>query len=163
MDAKGKSHIAYQDPHGTLALTESDLLRWLWSQGDVLVSSTRSWEAVVPLVGFNLRNFDLPVLIGRSAVNGITPSRKFNLARFRTDLGVIDWCEILTFWGAFDMTGWSLSQYADFFGLDAKPYGDGAEVPKRWLEGDYDYVTKHLEADLAMLRELHERFAGAFL
>lgn len=139
------------------------LVRGTGNEADMLA---QAWELLKnggEVIGFNLRSFDLPFLLGRSAVNGIRPTRRFQRARFRTDLGIIDWCEILSDWGNFDMTGWSLEQYASFFGLKTTAYGSGAEVPERWAAGDYDYINNHLVADLLMCKELHELFAPAFL
>lgn len=137
-------------------MKEQELLGWFWT----LVSGG---DRFTPVVGFNIRQFDLPYLIGRAAVHGIAPDRKFNLARFRTDLGVIDWLEVLSFWGTFDLTGWTLDNYAKVFALPTQPVGDGKEVPSRWASGDYQYVIDHLAADMGMLKDLHTKFAGTFL
>lgn len=115
------------------------------------------------VAGFNIRSFDLPYLVGRSAVCGVKPSRTFKLAKYRMDLGVIDWLEILSNWELSRTLGWNLGYYANVFGLKHQPLGDGSEVPKRWADGDYDYVIEHLREDLLTTRELHDRFAPAFL
>lgn len=137
-------------------LTETEMLSGVWTY-------LAGHHNTRPVVGFNIRPFDLPYLIGRSAVCGVKPSRKFNLAKFRTDLGVVDWCDLLSNWDPSHLTGWTLDYYAKVFNLENQPWGDGAEISEKWKAGDYDYVLKHLSSDLLTTRELHDRFAPAFL
>jgi hypothetical protein len=111
-----------------------------------------------PVVGFNIRSFDLWFLRWRSRVCGVNPTRKFNRARFREDLGIIDWAEILADWDPNRMAGWKLEDYARYYNFKHQPVGSGSEVPARWLRGDYQYVADHLRADVLMCRELHEMF-----
>ena len=136
---------------------EAALLSEVW---DWMFIRRRELEVVA---GFNIRSFDIPYLIGRSAVCGVKPSRTFKLAKFRTDLGVVDWCDILSNWDPSHLIGWTLDYYANVFGLENQPLGDSSKVPKRWVDGDYDYVIEHLREDLLTTRELHDRFAPAFL
>jgi hypothetical protein len=130
-----------QDP-----LTEPQLIEWTWER----IGRSR-------VVGFGVRFFDLPFLLRRSTLYGITPPREFGLAKYRSPAtaDVIDWCEWLSNWGEFGITGWSLSTYAELYRLPTEPYGDGAGVSEHWLKGDYEYVIKHLESDLLMIRDLH--------
>lgn len=134
---------------------------------DTLIGLVWSWlSSNQPVIGFNLRSFDIPFLIGRSAVNGLTPPRRFNLARYRFadhPAVPVDWCDILSFHGSFDYTGWRLEDYARHFNLKHRPIGDGSEIPRKWAEGDRKYVHEHNEADLKTIAELHERFAPYFL
>lgn len=134
--------------------TEEELVEQLWGQMD---------DEMADVVGFGARRFDLPWLIGRSAAAGIAPTRRFNLARYRTDAGVVDWEDVLSFHGSFETTGWSLAQYAQFFELAHRPIGDGSQVPEKWAAGDADWVVRHLASDLLTLLALHERFAAHFL
>lgn len=133
--------------------TEAALLERFWGK--------HKWNETV--VGFNIRQFDLPFLIGRSAACGVRPTRRFNLARYRRDLGVIDLMEMLSFDGAFDLTGWSLANYCEYFGLESKPYGEGKDVAEWYANGQWDEIARHLEADVLMTRDLFNFAQGAFL
>lgn len=125
-----------------------------------------AWEALARLggsmVGFNIRNFDLPWLWGRTGALGLQASRGIDARKYGGG-EVIDWADILTSYGAFSMSGWSLARYAEWFGLSAKPCGTGADVAQWYAEGLKGKVAEHLAADLAMTWELHHRFAPSFL
>jgi len=131
--------------------TEVELLQALW-QG--------RWDTIA-VVGFNVRRFDIPFVIGRSVACGVKAPR-FNLARFRRDLGVIDLMEVLSFDGEFDLTGWSLSYYCEYFGLATEPYGTGEDVAEWYKNGEWGEIRKHLEADVLMTRDLYQFCATAF-
>jgi len=105
--------------------------------------------------------FDIPFLIGRSAATGVK-APKFNLARFRRDLGIIDLMEVLSFDGEFDLTGWSLGYYCEYFGLPTEPYGSGEDVAEWHKNGEWGEIKKHLEADVLMTRDLYQFCATAF-
>lgn len=127
---------------------------------------SRAWDIISahpgPIVGFNVRDFDLWFLLGRSGVNGITPTRRVSLAKYRTD-EVVDWMEVLANWNPDRERGWTLDYYAEFFGLPHRPVGDSALVPA-WVEaGEWDKVLAHLLADLHTIDDLHRVFAPAFL
>lgn len=112
--------------------------------------------------GFNIRNFDLPWLLGRSAARGVPPTRRFNPSRY-SNSDVVDWAELLAWQGAFPTKGWALEQYAEWFKLPHRPWGSGAEVPRLWFEGDLTSVATHLMFDLLTTLDLHLRFAPAYL
>ena len=127
---------------------EATLLRTLWRWlGD---------QDVTRLVGFSHRGFDLPVIFERSVRLHVRATRTWNRARFRSDLGILDWQEVLCDHGNLSMLGWSLSYYVADYGLDyIEPFGEGKDLPAKWEEGDIAWCVKHLAADLAMTRALH--------
>lgn len=137
--------------HTTEKQTEVQVLEQTWRG---------KWETI-NAIGFGVRRFDLPFLIGRSAAVGVRAPR-FKLNRFRRDLGVIDLQEVLSFDAEFDLTGWSLGYYCEYFGLDTEPYGAGEDVAEWYAKGEWKNIEKHLEADILMTRDLYNFCATAF-
>jgi hypothetical protein len=114
------------------------------------------------LSGFAVRTFDLPWLLGRTAALDLLPSRRFVNNRYMPG-EVVDWADVLAWYDAFPRKGWTLAQYAEWFDLPHRPWGEGKDVPA-WLEaGDHYSVVKHLAFDLLTTHALHERFAPVYL
>jgi len=127
---------------------ESKLLDAVW---DILAATDS-------VVGFAIRDFDWPWLLGRSAVWGVTPSLVLRGGRYgRTDL--IDWADILTWYGAFARKGWTLGDYARQFALPYQPWGDGVGAVEAWEEGRVEDLMRHCVMDGLTTLALHERFA----
>lgn len=133
--------------------SETGLLSWAW---EVIGGPAHKVE---PLVGFGLWDFDLPWLLGRSAIVGTEPSRHFPLHKRYPDDAVVDWADRLSFHGAFSRDGWTLARYADLFDLKPKPFGEGSEFPDRFARGDYGWCIRHLVHDLVCTLDLDRRFA----
>lgn len=125
---------------------------------------TNAWKALAdfsgPLVGFNIKGFDIPWLVGRSLVLGITPSRYLsNIPPWKTE-SVLDLMDLLN--GKDRVSGRGLEDYAKLLQLPHQPIGSGADVAG-WLEkGQMDKVTEHLEADLWTTWDLYQRCRKAF-
>lgn len=131
---------------------EAPLLHWMWGKID-------TYNRSAPVIGFNIRNFDLPWLFGRSATLGIRPSRKWSESRYSSKV-IVDWCDILSNYGSMRFAGWTLGRYNEHFKLGADMYGEGAEVAG-WVEqGEWHHVERHLLGDLDATARLHHRFAG---
>lgn len=113
------------------------------------------------LAGFCIRSFDLPYLLGRSALLGVTVPRQWNCSRY-DHRDVIDLADILSNYGSFSTAGWSLDRYREAFRLKAQSFGSGSEVYGWHMNGDWESIRKHLQADLAMTNELFQRVAVAY-
>lgn len=129
---------------------------------------TRLWEAIGGLenpqvVGFNILNFDLPWLLGRSAVRRVAPSRILRVNKWTPAAGdVVDWADILCGHGAFATKGWTLAKYAETFGLPATR-GEGKDVPRWMREGRTADIQDHLRADLDTTYAMDRLFRPVFL
>ena len=125
---------------------------------DLLVSWWQLLDDNVHLqvVGFGLKGFDWPWLLGRSAVLGVKPSRLLNTARY-TSHDMIDWQDVLSNYGGFSLTGWNLAAYADLFQLDHRPKGTGADIAGWVAEGNHAAVADHCLADIQTTWDLDQR------
>jgi len=121
---------------------EADALRWLWSR-------VVDGGAVMPLVGFKSRTYDLPVLLARSMVLGV-PAPAINLDRYRSPH--IDLLERLTWQGAIPAR--SLKWFARRFGIPVEDETSGADVARLVADGQYEAVADHCRSDLRITRAL---------
>ena len=132
-------------------LTEMELLRAFWA-GLEKANCTR-------IIGYNSRGYDGPVLMMRSAVNGIAVGR--NLCPYRYDLAeCCDLMDALTFWGATRST-YSLAYWCERFGIESpKAEGvSGSDVAQLFRAGEYDKIGKYVLRDVRATAQLYERLA----
>lgn len=107
---------------------------------------------VQPLVGFNHRQYDLPVILARAMLLGVDfPA--LNLDRYRTPH--VDLMDKLTWYGAVPPR--SLHWYARRFGLPVDDTVKGADVAGLVAEGRWEDVAAHCLSDVRLTRALAER------
>lgn len=126
---------------------EASVLRELWSR--VLDSTTGH---VMPLVTFNGRRFDLPLLMVRSTLLGVEHPT-LNLDRYRSPHP--DMLELLTYNGVLDYR--SLTFFAKRFGLDTSDAFSGKEVAGLYEDQNWDAIKAHCVSDVRLTRQLAER------
>ena len=107
---------------------------------------------VTPLVTFNGLRYDLPVLLARSRLLGVS-APDLNLDRYRSPHP--DLMQLLSFRGAIEFR--SLKFFARRFGLDASDAFSGREIAQLYSAGDWDSIRKHVESDVTLTRQLGER------
>lgn len=126
---------------------ERDVLGEFWG---------RVWDrrtnVVLPLVTFNGRAFDLPVLMVRSRLLGVRYP-VLNIDRFRSPHP--DLLRILTFDGVLDYR--SLTWFAKRFGLPTDDAFSGREIAQLHEDGNWDAIRMHCESDVMLTRMLAER------
>lgn len=144
-------------------------------RGDVLTANRQPefvmlqelWRAVSAapaILGFNILEFDLPVLIRRSQYLGLQPpAAAINLDRYRTPH--VDLMQRLSFNGKLTMR--SLDFYCKRFGIEVADPHSGKDVEALVAAGDWSAVAAHCRADLVKTRALAERLGilsavGAF-
>lgn len=120
---------------------EADLLELVWQH----IRQRR-------IVGFNVLGFDLPVLIRRSQLLGITVPH-VNLDRYRTPH--VDLMERLTFNGK--LTTRSLAFYCRRFGISCDDTVNGSDIARLVAEGDWSAVEGHVRADVIKTAALAKR------
>ena len=134
-----------------LCQTDADeraALRWCW---DVVVREDDT-RFVRPIVGFNSRTFDLPVLMARSLLLGVDYPT-LNLDRYRSPH--IDLMDRLTWYGA--VPARSLKWFARRFGIVVDDAVSGADVASLAAAGDWQAIVNHCLSDLRLTQGLAER------
>ncbi|MFH1286743.1 MAG: ribonuclease H-like domain-containing protein [Candidatus Magasanikbacteria bacterium] len=121
---------------------ESDVLERFW---EVMKTASQ-------FVTFNGRSFDCPVLLLRSGMLGVRPSKNLVPYRYSTDVHV-DLLEQLTFYGA--SRKFNLDMYCKSFGIKS-PKTDvcGHDVKPLFGQGKYTDIAEYCAGDLFATREL---------
>lgn len=140
-----------------VALADQDERKLLESFWELLAGTTDQ------IVGFNIRNFDWPYLVGRSAMQSVKASRVVSASRYGFNNAILDWADVLSNYGAADMKGWTLEAYAVAFDLPHRPIGTGADVWPAWQAGEIGKIRDHCVADLAVTLDLDARCRPSFL
>jgi 3'-5' exonuclease len=140
---------------GTLASTESDLLRGFWTLIDREKPRVVTW---------NGRTFDLPVLVQRAFIHGI-PMRywhqagdRWNSYRYRYSP---DWsCDLMDVLGDHGATKHlKLEETAVAAGLPGKLGIDGSQVAEMFAAGRLNEIRSYCETDVLNLYGLYLRWA----
>jgi len=126
---------------------EAAMLRDFWGR----VADART-GAVTPLITYNGLGFDLPVLMARSRLLGVS-APDLNLDRYRSPHP--DMMQILTFRGAIQAR--SLTWFAKRFGLPTDDAFSGKEIAGLYEDQNWDAIKKHCESDVMLTRLLAER------
>jgi hypothetical protein len=126
-------------------LTEIEMLKYFWKYA----------EKAEKVISFNGRNFDLPFIMIRSAINGIKPSK--NLIRNRYDASQhIDLLEQFTFYGI--TKKFNLDFYCNAFGIiSPKSKGiTGMEVRELYRAGRIKDIAIYCGEDVRATYELYK-------
>ncbi|MCL4550086.1 MAG: ribonuclease H-like domain-containing protein [Bacteroidetes bacterium] len=126
-------------------LTEQEMLRYFWKYVD---------EAE-KVISFNGRNFDIPFIMMRSAINKIKPSKNLMRNRFDTNLH-LDLLELFTFYGI--TKKFNLDFYCYAFGIDSpKSKGiTGMEVKELYKAGRIKDIAIYCGEDVKATYELYK-------
>jgi len=108
-------------------------------------------------VTFNGRGFDCPVIMLRSAMLEVKPSKNIMPYRYSTDIHV-DLLEHMTFYNAYRK--FNLDMYCKAFGIDSPKSGGvtGHDVKPLFESGEYEKIARYCAGDLWATRELYIRW-----
>ena len=125
------------------------------SEGDILAQFWQLVPQFSTIITYNGRGFDCPILMLRSAVNGIRPSRNLMPYRFSFQQHC-DLMEVLSFHRA--IQPYSFQFWCHQFGIDDPKQGlTGSAVPKAFENGDWDAIARYCLKDARATAELYER------
>jgi len=123
---------------------EKKILEEFWEEFAVIRKG-----GFIPIVGFNIKQFDLPCLTTRSFINGVIIPR-LNLKNDIVDLkGLISAFR----WGH---TRGKLKEFAQLIGLETSSF-NGSNVAKLWDERKIDELKSYLCKDLEITDGLYKR------
>jgi hypothetical protein len=130
---------------------EASVLSFLW--GLISIHS--------PIIAFNGLHFDLPVILTRSAILGVAPTRMLDMKPWGKD--VVDPYAIrFPKGGGNDGRPRKLKALAPLFGIEV-PAGDcdGSQVEELY-KSDPAKLGEYVKSDVQVLRELHRKLQGYF-
>lgn len=104
-----------------------------------------------PLVGYNIGAFDLPILMRRSFLRGVTPAAEWQYRKYQTD-SVLDLMQVFYHWTP---PYRSLKFVCELCGIEP-PIGDGADVGAMSPE---ERIT-HCKSDVEAVRALYYKGKG---
>ena len=121
---------------------------------------TDFWEVAArssSLVGYNIAQFDLPVIYVRSRILGIKPTRKIDTKPWGGQ--VIDLMQTMFPRGA----SMKLKDLARILGFTIPAEDvDGSEVFELWQAGKLDEIAKYQASDIEVTRQLFDFQQGFF-
>lgn len=136
---------------------EDNIKYWAGDEKEIL---EKFWTAIShadKFVTFNGRGFDCPVLMLRSAMLSVKPSKNLMPYRYATDQH-IDLLEQLTFYNA--TRKFNLDFYCKAFGIESPKAGGvtGHDVAPLFQAGEYEKIARYCAGDLSATRELYLRW-----
>lgn len=136
---------------------ESDIKYSCGTEKEVLEKFWRAISYANKFVTFNGRGFDCPVLLMRSAIKKVKPSKNLMPYRYNTDFHV-DLLEQMTFYNAYRK--FNLDFYCKAFGIKSPKSGGvtGHDVKTLFQSGEYKKIAKYCAGDLWATRELYLRW-----
>jgi len=154
----GKGAVYFQSSGELVESYEKDDIKYeCGTEKEIL---EKFWKAISfshKFVTFNGRGFDCPVLMLRSAMLGVKPTKNLAPYRYSTDAHV-DLLEQLTFYNAYRK--FNLDFYCKAFGIKSpKSEGvDGHEVLPLFQAGKCKEIAEYCAGDLRATKELYIRW-----
>jgi predicted PolB exonuclease-like 3'-5' exonuclease len=154
----GKGAVYFQSGNTTIEPYEKNGIKYeSGTEKEILEKFWKALSFAQRFVTFNGRGFDCPVLMLRSAMLEVRPSKNLVPYRYATDIHV-DLLEQLTFYGAYRK--FNLDFYCKAFGIESpKAQGmNGHEVAPMYHKGEYQIIAEYCAGDLHATRELYQRW-----
>jgi len=136
---------------------ENDIKYWTGSEKEIL---EKFWQAISRadrFVTFNGRGFDCPVLMLRSAIHRVKPTKNLMPYRYSVEAH-IDLLEQLTFYNS--VRKFNLDFFCKSFGIESpKAQGvTGHDVGALFKAGENEKIARYCAGDLAATRKLYLRW-----
>jgi len=132
------------------------------SERELLTAFWQKVERYGRLVSFHGRGYDGPILMIRSAMLGVAPTR--NLAGKPWDFGShCDLMDVLSFQGAW-RERYSLEYWCRRFGIESpKVLLDGSQVDRTYKEGKIELIADYCLRDCRATGELYQKLASTLI
>ena len=154
----GKGAVYFQSGERQIEdFEENNIKYWAGDEKEIL---EKFWKAIAhanKFVTFNGRGFDCPVLMLRSAMLKVKPSKNLMPYRYSADAH-IDLLEQLTFYSA--TRKFNLDSYCKAFGIESPKAGGitGHDVAPLFKAGEYEKIARYCAGDLSATKELYLRW-----
>ncbi len=108
-----------------------------------------------PLVGYNIKNFDIPFLRTRAALLGASCSLPH-----RNSARIVDIYDLMGGKWQTDVSSGSLSELSWYLFGKPKDTGDGNQVATWFANGDMDRIREHCHEDIEICEKLYRSYKG---
>lgn len=154
----GKGAVYFQSGNTSIESYEKEGIKY--ESGTEKEILEKFWKAISfaqKFVTFNGRGFDCPVLMLRSAMLNVRPSKNLMPYRYASEVH-IDLLEQLTFYNAYRK--FNLDFYCKAFGIESpKAKGvNGHDVAPMFQSGKYIEIAEYCAGDLHATKELYVRW-----
>lgn len=123
-----------------------------------LVEAWRVIQKHRPVIGFNVRDFDLRVMLVRSALLGVEPAFVPDTRKYGSP-DVIDLMQAI--YGDRCPKGCGLKPTARMFGIEVpEGHGDGSQVYKLFQLRKWGLIADYLVGDVELTAAVHQKIAG---
>lgn len=161
---KDKGVVYYQSPGTKEKESEENNVRFCpLSEKEMLENFWQGVKEYQEFISFNGRCFDVPFLMVRSAVHGISPSKDLMSNRYlnsqKFEAKHVDLLDQLSFYGAVKRKG-NLHLWSRVFGI-ASPKAQGVtgdDVSRLFKEGRFLDIAKYNVGDLRATKVLYEKW-----
>jgi len=149
----GKGAVYFQSKNEKSDWIENNIKYSIGTEKEIL---EKFWQAIKyadRFVTFNGRGFDCPVIMLKSAMLGVKPTKNLMPYRYASNIH-IDLLEQLTFYSSYRK--FNLDLYCTAFNIKSPKTEDmnGHEVFPMFKRGDYEKIAKYCAGDLFATREL---------
>ncbi len=124
---------------------ENKILAEFWS----LLSTRINGSGPARMVGFNIKDFDLPFLVTRSFLKGV----KIHPFMLKDVMDVRE--QVSAF--KYGPTRGKLKEYAALLGMAVLDDMDGSQVAERYWKGELPKIVDYLRRDVELTRAMHVR------
>ncbi len=124
---------------------EGKILGEFWS----LLATRSSGSGPARMVGFNIKDFDLPFLVTRSFLKGV----KIHPFLLKEVMDVRE--QVAAF--KYGPTRGKLKEYAALLGMSVLDDMDGSQVAERYWRGELPKIVEYLRRDVELTRAMHVR------
>ena len=107
----------------------------------------------VVLVGWKIKNFDIPFVIMRSLVCNIDEK----LVKIFLGVKILDLAEVANKYLTINTQIPSSREFCEAFGIEYDKEITGADIPSLYKIGRIDRIVEHCRIDLFVIRELYKR------
>lgn len=107
------------------------------------------------LVGYNIKNFDIPFLRTRAALLGASCSLPH-----RNSARIVDIYDLMGGKWQTDVSSGSLSELSWYLFGKPKDTGDGNQVATWFANGDMDRICEHCQEDIEICEKLYRSYKG---
>jgi len=155
---KDRGVVYFQAPEGGSEDFEEGGIKYIsGSEEEILERFWKSISFAQKFVTFNGRQFDCPVLMLKSAMLGVKPSKSLMPYRYSSDQH-IDLLEQLTFYST--ARKFNLDMFCKSFGIDSpKSHGvTGHDVKPLFEVGEYEKIARYCAGDLWATRDLYKKW-----
>ncbi|MFA4907859.1 MAG: ribonuclease H-like domain-containing protein [archaeon] len=127
---------------------EKNMLDAFW----VELAAFRKGDPSNKIVGFNVKNFDLPFVVTRSFINEveIVPFLLKDIVDLRENISAF----------TFGHTRGKLKEFASFMGIKIVDDIDGEKVAEQYWAGNIKKILEYLEKDLEITEKMNERMVA---